>query len=35
MIPIYKAGILETHGEFAVLNDTTALRFTPDPALAP
>ena len=32
-IPIYKAGILETHGEFAVLNDTTALRFTPDPAL--
>lgn len=32
-IPIYKAGILETHGEFAVLNDTAALRFTPDPAL--
>lgn len=32
-IPIYKAEILETHGEFAVLNDTAALRFTPDPAL--
>lgn len=32
-IPVYKAGILETRGEFAVLNDTATLRFAPDPAL--
>lgn len=32
-IPVYKAGTLETHGEFAVLNDTTIRQFAPDPAL--
>lgn len=32
-IPVYKAGTLETHGEFALLNDTATRRFAPDPAL--
>lgn len=32
-IPVYKAGVLETHGQFAVLNDTVTRLFTPDPAL--
>ena len=32
-IPVYQPGILETHGEFAVLGDTAVRRFLTDPAL--
>ncbi|WP_298648955.1 carboxypeptidase-like regulatory domain-containing protein [uncultured Proteiniphilum sp.] len=32
-IPIYQSGILESHGEFAVLGDTVSHRFRTNPAL--
>ena len=32
-IPVYKAGVAETHGEFAALGDTVTRDFMPDPSL--
>lgn len=32
-IPVYRPGVLESHGTFAVINDTLIHRFTTDPVL--